>query len=59
MWAGWPAAVPVWFERAGLLRHSYRAGHRRYCLPCFGEEWLLAVAQDAEVPALPVMEAGQ
>lgn len=42
-------------ERAGLLRHYYPGSQRRYRLTRFGEDWLLAVAQDTEIPAPPVV----
>lgn len=42
-------------ERAGLLRHYYPGSQRRYRLTRFGEDWLLAVAQDTEIPTPPVV----
>jgi hypothetical protein len=42
-------------ERAGLLRHYYPGSQRRYRLTRFGEDWLLAVAQDTKPPAPPVV----
>jgi|GEM_PF-1248960 len=38
-------------ERAGLLQHYYPGSQRRYRLTRFGEDWLLAVAQDTKPPA--------
>ena len=41
----------VRLERAGLLRHFYHEGRRRYALTRYGEDWLLAVVQGTEIPA--------
>ena len=41
-------------ERAGLLHHYYPGSRRRYRLTRYGEDWLLAVAQDTEIPKPPV-----
>jgi len=40
-------------QRGGLLQYQYRNRRRQYRLTRFGEDWLLAIAQDTEPPALP------